>query len=65
MALHGVFGYPTVDDHRRWRASPEHAQVMKEMEPLANVDLRSANVPGGGIFVPGESMFHVKFHAGK
>ena len=51
----------------RWRASPEHAQVMKDfgaIEALSKIDLRSADLPGGGIFAPGESMFHVKFQKG-
>ncbi len=64
IALHGVFGYASVDDHIRWRETPEHAQVIEDLEPLANLDLRPASVPGGSIFVPGESMFHVKFRAG-
>lgn len=63
IALHGVFGYPSVDDHIRWRESPEHAQVMKEFEKMPDWGLRPANLPGGGIFVPGECMFHVKFRA--
>jgi len=68
IALHGVFGYPGVDDHVRWRESPEMAQVIEDLVAgTANLgfDLEPASVPGGGIFVPGESgMFHVKFRAG-
>lgn len=29
-----------------------------------DIDMRSATVPGGGLFVPGEGIFHVKFRAG-
>jgi len=63
IALHGVFGYASVDDHLKWRDTPEHAQVIASMgrSPLK---LGNAIVPGGFIFVPDSSMFHVNFHAG-
>lgn len=66
IALHGVFGYVTVDDHIKWRETPEHAQVIEEMErsPLSKLGLGNANMPGGYIFVPDSSMFHVKFRSG-
>lgn len=66
LALHGVFGYASVDDHVKWRATPEHAQVLEEMaqSPLGNVRLGDPNLPGGNIFVPDSSMFHVVFRAG-
>ena len=66
LALHGVFGYASVDDHVKWRATPEHAQVLEEMaqSPLGNVRLGDPNLPGGNIFVPDSSMFHVMLRAG-
>ncbi|KAJ7468043.1 hypothetical protein FB451DRAFT_1257869 [Mycena latifolia] len=67
IALHGIFGYATVDDHYTWRATPEHAQVIEEQDrsPLASMGLGDQiRMPGGNIFVPDSSMFHVKFHAG-
>ena len=66
LALHGVFGYACVDDHVKWRATPEHAQVLEEMarSPLGNLRLGNPNLPGGNIFVPDSSMFHVRFRAG-
>jgi hypothetical protein len=66
IALHGVFGYANVDDHIKWRETPEHAQVIEDIgqSPLANLGLGNAIMPGGNIFVPDSSMFHVKFRAG-
>ena len=66
LALHGVFGYASVDDHIRWRETPEHAQVIEDMgrSILAKLGLGNARMPGGNIFVPDSSMFHVKFRPG-
>ena len=66
IALHGVFGYASVDDHIKWRETPEHAQVIEDIgrSPLSNLGLGNASMPGGNIFVPDSSMFHVKFRAG-
>ena len=66
IALHGVFGYASVDDHIKWRETPEHAQVIEDIgrSPLGNLGLGDASMPGGNIFVPDSSMFHVKFRAG-
>ena len=53
FALVGAFGYPSVEDHVQWKASPECAQALEEMskvECLATVDLRDASVPDGNIF---------------
>ncbi|KAF1992268.1 hypothetical protein K402DRAFT_415955 [Aulographum hederae CBS 113979] len=65
VALHGVFGYESVDDHVKWRATPEHAQVIEEMgkSKLAELGMGESNVPGGNIFLPDSNMFHVKFQA--
>ncbi len=58
IALHGVFGYQSVDDHMKWRETPECAEAIEVMEGLSkNLGLRDANVHG-------RSMFHVKFRAG-
>lgn len=66
IALHGVFGYATVEDHYKWRATPEHAKVIDESaeSPLAKLGMADAILPGGHIFVPESSMFHVTFHSG-
>ncbi|KAJ7689387.1 hypothetical protein B0H17DRAFT_1202283 [Mycena rosella] len=66
IALHGVFGYAAVADHYAWRATPEHAQVIaaQDAEPLHKLGLKDdIRMPGGNIFVPDSSMFHVKFRA--
>ncbi|CAD6576652.1 MAG: hypothetical protein ASARMPRED_007812 [Alectoria sarmentosa] len=66
IALHGVFGYASVDDHLKWRETPEHTQLIEDLgrSPLENLGLGNASMPGGNIFVPDSSMFHVKFRAG-
>lgn len=65
IALLGVFGYASVNDHVKWRQTPEHAQVIEEMgrSPLANLGMGNPTMPGGNIFVQDSSMFHVKFRA--
>ncbi|KAE9409656.1 hypothetical protein BT96DRAFT_1012601 [Gymnopus androsaceus JB14] len=66
MALHGVFGYPTVEHHRKWRETPEYAEIIQDNEDsaLSKLGLDNAILPGGNIFVPDSSMFHVKFQVG-
>ncbi len=66
IALHGVFGFASVDDHLRWRETPEHAQVIEDMgrSPLGGLGLGNARIPGGNVFVPDSSMFHVRFCVG-
>ena len=66
MALLGVFGYNSVDDHVKWRQTPEHSQVLTQMSqsPLEKLGLGDPDLPGGKIFVPDSSMFHVKFRTG-
>ena len=66
IALHGVFGYASVDDHVRWRETKEHAQHLEEVagSPFGRLGLANPNLPGGYIFVPDSSMFHVRFHEG-
>ena len=66
IALHGVFGYAAVEDHVDWRKTPEHAQVIEDMSksPLAQLGMGNAFLPGGFLFVPDASMFHVKFRKG-
>ena len=66
IALHGVFGYASVDDHISWRRTPEYAQVLFDMarSPLGNLCLGNPSLPGGNIFLPDSSMFHVKSHKG-
>ena len=41
-------------------------QVIEDIgrSPLGNLGLANANMPGGNIFVPDSSMFHLKFRAG-
>lgn len=65
IALHGVYGYASVEDHIRWRHTPEHAQVIDDIgrSPLGDLGLGDAVMPGGNIFVADSSMFHVKFFA--
>ncbi|KAI9835699.1 MAG: hypothetical protein M1819_001876 [Sarea resinae] len=58
IALHGLFGYNSIEDHMRWRETPEHAQAIETMEDVSkNQGLEDANVTG-------RDMFHVHFHAG-
>ena len=66
ISLLGVFGYESVDDHIRWRQTPEHAQVIEEMgrSELGKLGLGNAILPGGNIFVSDSSMFHVRFAQG-
>ncbi|KAJ3984641.1 hypothetical protein F5890DRAFT_1515551 [Lentinula detonsa] len=56
IALHGVFGYASIDDHMRWREAPEHAKAVETMEELATkLHLDSADIYG-------TDMFHVAFY---
>ena len=56
VTLHGVFGYESVEDHIKWRETPEHGQAIKAMGELAKtLDLKSATVYG-------KEMFHVQYH---
>ena len=66
IALLGVFGYASVDDHIRWRQTPEHALVIEEMgrSELGDLGLGNAILPGGNIFLSDSSMFHVRFAQG-
>ena len=66
MAVLGVFGYGSVDDHVKWRQTPEHAQVLEGIakSPLAKLNMANPDIPGGKIFTPDSCMFHVKFRAG-
>ena len=66
IALHGVFGYASVEDHVRWRGTPEHALVVERMgeSDLGRLGLGNASVPGGNLFVEDSSMFHVRFRPG-
>lgn len=66
IVLHGVFGYKTVEDHIKWRQTPEHAQIIEDsgQSPLGKLGLGTPKIPGGNIFVPDSSMFHVKFCEG-
>jgi len=58
IALHGVFGYESIEDHMRWRETPEHAEAIKIMGSLvSNLSLGSADIQG-------KDMFHVKFRKG-
>ena len=58
IALHGVFGYASIEDHMRWRETPEHAEAIKIMGSLvSNLSLGSADIQG-------KDMFHVKFRKG-
>ncbi|MCJ1310447.1 hypothetical protein MMC25_004111 [Agyrium rufum] len=60
VALHGVFGYDSIEAHMRWRETPEHAQVMVAMgEVDKEIELRDADIFGG------PCMFHVHFEEGK
>ena len=66
IALHGVFGYASVDDHIKWRETPEYAQVIEDIGQLLldNLCLGNARMLGGFILAPDSSMFYVKFRAG-
>lgn len=66
IALHGVFGYASVEDHVRWRETSEHAQVIEDMglSAYGKLGLGNAIMPGGNMFVPDSSMFHVRFRTG-
>lgn len=56
IALHGIYGYESVEAHMKWRDQPEHAQAIAIMVDLEkNYGLRPVN--GHGL-----KMFHVKFH---
>ncbi|KAJ3752718.1 hypothetical protein EV360DRAFT_88472 [Lentinula raphanica] len=35
IALHGVFGYASIEDHMKWRETQEHTQAVETMEELA------------------------------
>ena len=66
IALLGVFGYSSVDDHVKWRQTPEHAQLLEDMgkTPFGQLALGEPTLPGGNTFIPDSSIFHVEFHAG-
>ena len=66
IALHGVFYYASVDEHIKWRETPEHAQVIEDVgrSPLSKVGLGNARMPGGNISIPNSSKFHVRFCVG-
>ncbi|KAJ3773570.1 hypothetical protein FB446DRAFT_526756 [Lentinula raphanica] len=56
IALHGVFGYASIEDHMKWRETQEHTQAVETMEELATrVHLDSADIHGA-------DMFHVAFY---
>jgi len=64
IVLVGVFGYATVEDHYKWRATPEHAKVIEDSgdSVLSKLGLDDGlKIPGGNIFVEESSMFHVRF----
>ncbi|CZR65390.1 uncharacterized protein PAC_15290 [Phialocephala subalpina] len=58
IALHGVYGYDSIDDHIRWKEQPEHA---KAIESLGYVVEKTGL---GGAKVAGLDMFHVHFQEG-
>ena len=58
IALHGIFGYASIEDHMRWREAPEHAQAIEIMGGLVTkLGLGSADIQG-------KDMFHVSFRKG-
>lgn len=64
IVLVGVFGYASVEDHYKWRATPEHAKIIEDSgdSVLAKLGLDDGlKIPGGNIFVEDSSMFHVRF----
>jgi len=55
IALHGIYGYASVEDHMKWRETPEHAEIVKTIADFVQqAGLRPAKVYGS-------SMFHVNF----
>ncbi|KAH6664273.1 hypothetical protein B0J14DRAFT_608181 [Halenospora varia] len=57
IAYHGVFGYASIEDHMRWRETPEHAQVIEGLSELSKFDFKDSDIFG-------KSMFHVVFKKG-
>jgi len=58
ICLHGVFGYASIEDHWRWRETPEHAQALEIMEAIVERTQLASAIVGG------EEMFHVEFREG-
>jgi hypothetical protein len=59
IAFYGIFGYNSIEDHMRWRETPEHAQIMEIFDGLNKTQgLKPADMFG-------KSMFHVHFNKGQ
>lgn len=59
----GAFGYDSVEDHQKWRETPEHAEVIKGMNKLVE-EFKLAAVDTLGkrrAFIEGSGILHVKF----
>lgn len=58
-----VFGYHSVADHWKWRNMPEHAEVIKGMEPLVrDMGLKAVDVLGKRrSMFEGSGIVHVAF----
>ena len=58
-----VFGYESVADHWKWRDTPEHAALIKSMEPLVrNTGLKAVDVLGKRrSMFEGSGIVHVAF----
>ncbi|KIW03245.1 uncharacterized protein PV09_05466 [Verruconis gallopava] len=59
----GVFGYDSVDDHWKWRATREHAEVVKGMDVFVKeLGLRPVDVLGKRrAMFEGSGIIHVEF----
>ncbi|KAH8652642.1 hypothetical protein BGZ60DRAFT_419968 [Tricladium varicosporioides] len=57
IAYHGVFGYASIEDHMRWRDTPEHAQVIEGLSELGKFEFEDSDIFG-------KTMFHVRFQKG-
>lgn len=57
LSLHGVFGSASVEDHMRWRETPEHAKANQIMIRFRK-DLGLGPSTAGG-----REMFHVRFQS--
>jgi hypothetical protein len=63
LVFTGVFGYDSVEDHWKWRDTPEHAGVIEGMEKLVKeYGLKAVDVLGKRrAMFEGSGIVHVKF----
>ena len=59
-ALCGVFGYASIDDHMKWRETPEGKEFGRvDDDPKNRLTVPATSVPG---IDPDTGYFHVHFH---